>query len=172
MTVAVSGKSAEPGLVPLLRGAALPLAVFSGVAHGGSVVVVGLMVVGVVTGGVGGVLLVLWSVFSLFVSLVGYGWMEERRRREAVSALVVRGMPGLASAVIELYPRSVEDPAIVEVFELYRQAQRGLEEGDYRSAGEAIERGIALADGLLAGCGEPVRYEDGEAREEGEGPWR
>ncbi|QIN79568.1 hypothetical protein GBA65_14745 [Rubrobacter marinus] len=135
---------------PLLRGAALPVALFSGVAHGGAAVLVGLMVAGMVTGGAGGVLLLLWSAFSLFVSLAGYRRMEERRRREAVSSLAASGMAALAYRVIALYPGPVEDPAVAEVFELYGRAQASLEEGDYRGAGEAIERGIALADGLLA----------------------
>ncbi len=40
------GKTTRPGLLPLLREAALPLALFSGMAHGGAAFVVGLMVVG------------------------------------------------------------------------------------------------------------------------------
>ncbi|PLS81303.1 MAG: hypothetical protein CYG60_25980 [Actinobacteria bacterium] len=166
MIGAVAGRPAETGLLPLLREAALPLALFSGVAHGGAAVVVGFMVVGVVPAGVGGVVLPIWSVLSLLVSLVGYRRMEERRRREAVSALAVSGMPRLASAVIALYPRPLEEPAIAEVFELYRQAQRSLEEGDYRGAGEAVERGIALADGIIAGGKMPIRGEDEEGKGE------
>ena len=179
MIGAVAGGTARQGLFPLLREAALPLALFSGVAHGGAVAMVGLMVVGVVPGGVGGVMLLAWSVFSLLVSLVGYRRMEERRRRLAASALAVSGMPRLASAIIALYPRSLEEPAIAEVFELYRRAQRSLEEGDYRGAGEAMERGVALADGVLRGagavCGDATEpgdsARDEEAKKRGAGSW-
>lgn len=172
MIAAVPGKTAGPGLLPLLREAALPLALFSGVAHGGAAVVVGLMVVGVVPGGIGGVMLLVWLVFSLLMSLVGYRRMEERRSRETVSALAVSGMPRFASKVIALYPRPVEDPVITEVFELYRQAQGSMEEGDYRGAGEAIERGIALADGLLAAGEVMVRDEGDGAEGKGERSWK
>lgn len=103
---------------------------------------------------------------SSYPSWATYRRMEERRRREAVSALAVSGMPRLASAVIALYPRPLEEPAIAEVFELYRQAQRSLEEGDYRGVGEAVERGIALADGIIAGGGMPIRGEDEEGKGE------
>lgn len=179
MIGAVAGGTARPGLFPLLREAALPLALFSGVAHGGAATVMGIMAVGVVPGGVGGAMLLVWSVFSLFVSLVGYRWMEERRRSRAVSALAVSGMPRLASAIIALYPRSLEEPAVAEVFELYRRAQRSLEEGDYRGAGEAVERGTALADGLLRGagsvCGDATEPGDSaldeEAKKRGAGSW-
>ena len=179
MIGAVAGGTARPGLFPLLREAALPLALFSGVAHGGSAVVVGLMVVGVISGGVGGATLLVWSVFSLLVSLVGYQRMEERRRSRAVSALAVSGMPRLASGIITLYPRSPEEPAVAEVFELYRRAQKSLEEGDHRDAGEAIERGIALADGVLEGagsiCGDATEpgdsARDEEAKKKGAGSW-
>ena len=171
MTGAVAGGTAGPAFFPLLREAALPLALFSGVAHGGAAVVVGLMVVGVVPGGVGGAMLLAWSVLSLFVSLVGYRRMEERRRRRAVSVLAVSGIQRLASRAIALYPRPLEEPAIAEVFELYRRAQESLEEGDYRGAGEAIERGVALADGILAGGGVAVRVEEEEG-ERGERSWK
>jgi len=169
---AVPGKTAGPGLLPLLREAALPLALFSGVAHGGAAVVVGLMVVGVIPRGAGGVMLLFWSMFSLLMSLVGYRQMEERRRRETVSALAVSGMPRLASKVIALYPRPVEDPVITEVFELYRRAQGSMEDGDYRGAREAIERGIALADGLLAAGEVLVRDEGDGAEGKGERSWK
>ena len=155
----------------MLREAALPLALFSGVAHAGAAAVVGLMVVGVVPGGVGGAMLLVWSVLSLCLSLLGYRRMEERRKRRAVSALAVSGMPKLASGVIALYPRPLEEPVIAEVFELYRRAQKSLEEGDYRGAGEAIERGVALADGILAGDGVAVRVEEAEG-ERGERSWK
>lgn len=164
------GKTTGAGLLPLLREAALPLALFSGMAHGGAAVVVGLMVVRVVPAAAGGVMLLLWSVFSLWMSLVGYRRMEERRSREMVSALVVSGMPRLASKVIALYPEPVEDPVITEVFELYRRAQGSLEEGDYRGAGEAVERGISLADGLLA-AGEVLVREEGDGGK-GERSWK
>ena len=170
MIGAVAGGTARRGLFPLLREAALPLALFSGVAHGGAAVVVGLMAVGVVPGGVRGVALLAWSVFSLLVSLVGYRWMEEQRGRRAASALAVPGMQELASGVIALYPRSPEEPAIAEVFELYRRAHRSLEEGDYRGAGEAVERGVALVDGILSGGGAVVRVEEDDG--EGERSWK
>ena len=169
MIGAVVGRS---GILPLLREAALPLALFSGVAHGGAAILIGLMVLGTVPGGAGGVMLVLWSVFSLFASLMGYRRMEAHRNGRAVSALAASEMPRLASKVIELYPGPVGDPAIAEVFELYRRAQGDLEKGDYRGAGEAIERGIALADGILAGGGVPVRDEGGEAEAKGERSWK
>ena len=132
---------------------------------------VGLMVVGVVPGGAGGVMLLLWSVFSLFVSLVGYRRMEEHRRREMLSALAVSGMPKLASKVIALYPRPVENPEITEVFELYRRAQASLEEGDHRGTGEAIERGVALADELLVVGEASVRIDEDQVPRKGDGSW-
>ena len=172
MIGAVPAKTIETGLLPLLREAALPLALFSGVAHLGAAFFLGLMVVGAVSGGAGGAMLLTWSVFSFFVSLVGYRRMEERRRHRAASSLAVSGMGVLASRVIALYPRPVDDPVIAEVFELYRRAQASLEEGDHRGAGEAVERGIALADGLLAADEEPVREKDGDAEGEGEKWWK
>lgn len=154
----------EPGLLPLFRDAAVPLALFSGVAHLGVAVVLGLVVLGVIPGSAGGALLLVWSVFSLLLSLLGYRRMEERRRRGAVSALAVSGTRALASRVIALYPRPVDDPIIAEVFELYGRAQASLEEGDYRSAGEAVERGVMLADAILAGDGAMLRRENDEER--------
>ena len=171
MIGAMPERPAGPGLCPLLREAALPLALFSGVAHGGAAVVVGLMVVGVVPGGAGGVMLLLWSVFSLFVSLVGYRRMEEHRRREMLSALAVSGMPKLASKVIALYPRPVENPEITEVFELYRRAQASLQEGDHRGTGEAIKRGVALADELLVVGEASVRIDEDQVPRKGDGSW-
>ncbi len=115
-------------------------------------------------------MLLLWSVFSLWMSLVGYRRMEERRSREMVSALAVSRMPRFASKVIALYPGPVEDPIITEVFELYRRAQGSLEEGDYRGAGEAVERGISLADGLHA-AGEVLVRDEGDGGK-GERSWK
>ena len=176
---AVPARSVETGGLPLLRGAALPLALFSGVAHLGAASVLGLMVAGAVPDGVGGVMLPIWAVFSLCVSLAGYWRMEERRRERAASSLVASEICVLASTVIALYPRPVDDGVIAEVFELYRRAQASLEEGDHPGAGEAIERGIALADGLLEGA-EPVygdapepgdSVRDEEANKKGAGSW-
>jgi hypothetical protein len=168
---AVRAKPGGTRLLPLLREAAVPLALFSGLAHVGVAVVLGLMVLGVIPGGLGGALLLTWSVFSLLASLLGYRRMEERRRRRAVSALAVSGMQVLASRLIALYPRPVEDPVIAEVFELYRRAQASLEEGDYRSAGKTIERGVALADGLLVVGEGSVRAVEDETLGEGERSW-
>ncbi len=89
-----------------------------------------------------------------------------------VSALAVSGMPRFASKVIALYPGPVEDPVIAEVFELYRRAQGSLEKGDYRGAGEAIERGIALADGLLVAGEVAVRDEGDGTQGKGERSWK
>lgn len=170
MIGAVPARTRESGMLVLLREAALPLALFSGVVHFGVAVVVGLMVLGVVSGGFGGTMVFVWSVFSLLLSLAGYRRMEERRRRRAGSALAVAGMQALASRVIALYPRPVEDPAIAQVFDLYRRAQVSLEEGDHRSAGEAAERGIELADRVLEGGRELPSSEEGEA--EGGVSWK
>lgn len=164
MIGSVPERTVEPGLLPLLREAALPLALFSGVTHGGAAVVVGLMIMGMVSGGVGGAMLLFWSVFSFFVSLVGYRRMDERRGQEAASALVLSGMQALASRVIALYPRPVDDAVVAEVFELYGRAQARLEEGDRRGAAEAIERGVMLADALLAGDGAKLYRESDEER--------
>lgn len=179
MIVAAQARTVEPGPLPLLRGAALPLALFSGVEHGGAAVVVGLLVLGVVPEGTGGALLLLWAAVSFVVSLAGYRRMEDGRRHEKASLLAVSGMPRLASRVIALYLRPVEDPAISQVFELYRRAQKSLERGDERGAEEAIEWGVALADGLLEGPGsaygdatEPGDSDrDEEAKKRGAGSW-
>ncbi len=169
MIGAIPARPVEPGLLPLLREAAVPMVLFSGVAHLGVAVVLGLMVLGAIPGGVGGALLLIWSVFSLLLSVLGYRGMEERRRRRAVSALAVSEMQALASRVIALYPRPVDDPVIAEVFELYRRAQASLEEGNYPAAGETIERGVVLADAVLAGDGATLRRENDEER--GDSVW-
>ena len=129
---------------------------------------VGIMAAGAVSGAAGGAMLLVWSVSSLCMSLAGYRRMEERRRHKAASSLAVSGICVLASRVIALYPRPVDDPVVAEVFESYRRAQASLEEGDHRDAREAIERGIVLADGLLARDRGSVRDEKGRAKWEGE----
>ena len=155
---------ASLGLLPLLRAAALPLALFSGIAHLIVAVVLTLMVLGVIADGIGGVLLLTLPLSSLLASVVLYYRMEERQRSRASSLLVVSGMQTLASRVIVLYPRTVHDPHMMEVFELYRRAQASLEQGDYRDVGEIVERGIELADELLSRDGEPPPDEEDPAR--------
>ncbi len=61
---------ASPGLLPLLRVAALPLALFSGIAHLIVAVVLTLMVLGVIADGIGGLLLLMLPTSSLLASVV------------------------------------------------------------------------------------------------------
>ena len=143
--------------------AALPLALFSGTTHLGVAVVLALMVLGVVADGTGGVLLLAWPLSSLLASVVFYRRVEERRRSRAFSSFVQSRMQALSARVIALYPRPVDDPRIAEVFELYRRAQSGLEQGKLRVAGETIERGVELADELLTRGAEPAASESGRA---------
>ncbi len=154
----VGGKGA--GLLPLLREDSASLAVFSGPGHAGPFVIVVLMLLGAIPGVVGGVLLLVWAVVSLLVCLRGYLWVEERRRRERATALAFTEMLRLASRVIELYSRPTSSPAegtkATEVFALYRQAQQALESGDPWRAEEITERGLSLADELLAGKADEV----------------
>ncbi|MDQ4083746.1 MAG: hypothetical protein M3117_05035, partial [Actinomycetota bacterium] len=92
--------------------------------------------------------------------LRGYLWVEERKRRERTAALAFTEMLRLASRVIELYSQPTSSPAegtkAAEVFALYRQAQQALETGDPWRAEEITERGISLADELLAGKADEV----------------
>ena len=151
------------GLPPLLREAALSLALFSGITHLAVAVVLALMVLGVVADGTGGVLLLAWPLSSLLASVVLYRRVEERRRSRAFSSFVVSRMQALSTRVIALYPRPVDDPRIAEVFELYRRAQSSLEQGKLRVAGETIERGVELADELLTRGAKPAASESGPA---------
>jgi hypothetical protein len=147
-------------LLPLLSGNAASLAVFFGLGYVGPFGIVALMLLGAIPGVVGGVLLVVWAVVSLLVCLRGYLWAEERKRRERTAALALTEMLRLASRVIELYSRPAASPAegtkAAEVFALYRQAQQALELGDPWCAEEITERGISLADELLAGTADEV----------------
>ena len=152
----IGAREARLGLFPLLREDALSLVLFFGPGHAGSLAIVTFMLLDAVSGAVGGVLLLLWAVFSFFVCLQVYARVDERERHEKVARLALAGLSLLASRVVELYSRPVsspaEEPRTAEVFALYRLAQQSLEEEkDPRRAGEIIERGVSLADEILAG---------------------
>lgn len=150
-SLTISAGRARLGLLPLIREDVLSLVLFSGPVLVGPVAITALVVPGVISGAVGGILLLLWSVLSFFLCLRAYMWMDERGRRRRVSALALAGLSHLASRVMVLYSSPVEESEeVAEVFALYQQAQQSLEKGkDPGLAGEMIERGVYLADELL-----------------------
>ncbi len=150
-SLTISAGGARLGLLPLIREDVLSLVLFSGLGLVGPVAITALVVPGVISVAVGGILLLLWSVLSFFLCLRAYIWMEERGRRQRVLALALAGLPRLASRVVVLYSSPVEESEeVAEVFALYQQAQQSLEEGkDPGLAREMIERGVYLADELL-----------------------
>ena len=152
-SLTISAGGARPGLLPLIREDVLSLVLFSGLGLVGPVAITALVVPGVISGAVGGILLLLWSLLSFFLCLRAYMWMDERGRRRRVLALALAGLPRLASRVVVLYLSPVEESEeVAEVFALYRQAQQSLDEGkELGLAGEMIEHGVYLADGLLMG---------------------
>jgi hypothetical protein len=147
----VRGRS--PGSLALRREDALSLFVFFVPGHLGPAAITALMLLGTVTGVVGGVSMLIWAVASFFVCLRTYNWVEERRRHERAATLALTEMPRLASRVMSLYSRSAypldEAQRVTEVFALYQRAEHALEAEDHRRAGEMIEHAIALADELL-----------------------
>lgn len=168
------------GLLPLIREDALSLALFFGPGLAGPTAITALMLLGVISGATSGLFLFLWAVFSFFVCLGAYTWVDERGRRERISAFALAGMPRLASRVIALYSLPVSSPdrrtGVAEVFALYRQAQRSLEvERNPWRAHEMIEHGVSLADEILAesptrglDCDDYVNRDTARA----EGRWR
>lgn len=147
-------RETRSGVFPSLREAALALTTFSGPTFAGTVGITALMLLGVASGATGGLLLLLWGVFSFFVCLLVYARADERERRERVVAHTLAGMSLLAEKVISLYSRPacspVGEPKAAEVFALYRRVQQSWEvEKDPRKVGEMIERGVSLADELL-----------------------
>jgi hypothetical protein len=148
---AVRGRS--PKSLALSREEALSLFMFFVPGHIGSAAITALMLLGTITGVVGGVSMLVWAVVSFFVCLWVYHWIDECGRRERAAALALTEMSRLASRVVSLYSRSAyssdEGPRSVEVFALYQRAQQALESEDHRRAGQMIERGVALADELL-----------------------
>ena len=153
-SLTISAGGARLGLLPLIREDVLSLVLVSVPGLVGPVAITALVLIGVISVAVGGILLLLWSVLSFFLCLRAYIWMEERGRRQRVLALALAGLPRLASRVVILYSSPVEDSEeeVAEVFALYRQAQQSLEEGkDPGLAGELIERGVYFADELLMG---------------------
>ncbi len=152
-SLTISAGGARLGLLPLIREDVLSLVLFSVPGLVGPVATTALVLIGGISVAVGGILLLLWSVFSFFLCLRAYIWMEERGRRQRVLALALAGLPRLASRVVVLYSSPVEkSEEVSEVFALYRQAQQSLEEGkDPGLAGELIERGVYFADELLMG---------------------
>jgi hypothetical protein len=147
----VRGRS--PGSLALSREDALSLFVFFVPGHVGPAALTVLMLLGNITGVVGGVSMLIWAVASFFVCLRTYNWVEERRRHERAATLALTEMPRLASRVMSLYSRSAypldEAQSVTEVFALYQRAEHALEAEDHRRAGEMIEHAIALADELL-----------------------
>ncbi len=152
-SLTISAGGARLGLLPLIREDVLSLVLFSVPGLVGPVAITALVLIGVISVAVGGILLLLWSVLSFFLCLRAYIWMEERGRRQRVLALALAGLPRLASRVVVLYSSPVEkSEEVSEVFALYRQAQQSLEEGKEPGlAGELIERGVYFADELLMG---------------------
>lgn len=143
------------GLFPLLREDALSLTLFFGPGLADPMAITALVLLGAISGATGGLLLLLWAVFSFFVCLWAYTWVDERGRQERISALALTGMPRLASRVIALYSLPAFSPdrgaRAAEVSALYRQAQQSLEvEKNPRRAYEKIEHGVSLADEILA----------------------
>lgn len=150
-SLTTSAGETRPGLLPLIREDVLSLVLFSGPLLVGPVAITVLVVPGVISGAVGGTLLLLWSMLSFFLCVRAYMWMDERGQRRRVLTLALAGLPQLASRVVVLYSSPVEESEeVAEVFALYQQAQQSLEQGkDPGLAGEMIERGVYLADELL-----------------------
>lgn len=143
-----------PGLLALSREDALYTFVFFVPGHAGAATITALMLLGTITGVVGGILILIWAVVaSFFVCLWSYHTIEERRRRERATPLVLIKIPGLVSKLVSLYLRSAYSPdeaqRVTGVSTLYQRAQHALEAEDHRRAGEIIERAIALVDELL-----------------------
>ena len=90
--------------------------------HLGPAAITALMLLGTITGVVGGVSMLIWAVASFFVCLRSYDWIEERRRHERAATLALTEMPRLASRVMSLYSRSAypldEAQRVTEVFAL------------------------------------------------------
>ena len=132
---------------------ALSLFMFFVPGHVGPAAITALMLLGAITGVVGGVSMLIWAVSSFFVCLWSYHWVEERTRHERATTLALTEMPRLASRIMSVYSRSAYSPdegqRATEVFALYQRAQHALESEDHRRAGQMIERGVALADELL-----------------------
>jgi hypothetical protein len=147
----VRGRS--PVLFALSREDALSLLVFFVPGHVGPAAITALMLLGTITGMVGGVSMLIWALAYFFVCLWSYGWIEERRRHERATTLALTEMPRLASRIMSVYSRSAypldEAQRVTEIFTLYQRAQHALETEDHRRAGEMIEHAIALADELL-----------------------
>jgi len=163
------------GVLTVLREDAPALTVFFGPGLLGWGGVTLLLLSGAVPGYLGGLLLVLWPAVSFPLYLLGYRWADRRECHRRVEAFADQRLPQLAGRVIALHgrqaPASAEEAAReTEVFALFLLSCQALEaDGGLREAGEAVERGVLLADELLADALEgepargPARYEVGTA---------
>jgi hypothetical protein len=144
------------GVLKVLREDAPALTVFFGPGLLGWVGTTLLLLFGAVPGYLGGLLLVLWPAVSFPLYLQAYRWADRRERRRRVEAFADERLPRLAGRVISLHGRQVPASAggaarETEVFALFLLSCRVLEDdGGLREAGEAVERGVLLADELLA----------------------
>ena len=89
---------------------ALSLFMFFVPGHVGPAAITALMLLGAITGVVGGVSMLIWAVSSFFVCLWSYHWVEERRRHERATTLALTEMPRLASRIMSVYSRSAYSP--------------------------------------------------------------
>lgn len=141
------------GVVEVFRRDASTIALFFAPGLAGWVCVLALMLLGAIPQAVGVVLMVFWVVISFALRLEGANRILERKHREAAATETAAKMAGLASRLISLYPLRASSPdeesRMAEAFALYREASQSLEE-DPRRAGEMVERGLLLADELLA----------------------
>ena len=97
----VRGRS--PGSLALSREDAVSLFLFFLLLHVGPAALTALMLLGTITGVVGGVSMLVWAVVaSFFVCLWSYHWIEERRRCERATTLVLTEIPRLASKLMSL----------------------------------------------------------------------
>ncbi len=114
----------------------LSLFMFFVPGHVGPAAITALMLLGAITGVVGGVSMLIWAVSSFFVCLSSYDWVEERRRHERATTLALTEMPRLASRIMSVYSRSAYSPdegqRATEVFALYQRAQHAALHINYK----------------------------------------
>lgn len=143
----------RPGVWRMLREDAPVLAAFFAPALFGWGGAMSLLLLGV-PGAVGGALMLLLPFASSPAYLWGYRWADGRERRRRGRAFTEERLPPLAARVVALYgwkaPSEPKERARTEVFALFLEAQRTVEAGgNVLEAGEAVERGVEIADGLL-----------------------
>lgn len=142
-----------PGRVLLLHEGVPLMFLFFGPGVAGSAVIAGSFLSGMIPVVACGLLLALWTLLSSAVCVWSFCKIDDRKRREAALRSAAEQLLPLASRIITLYSLPAVSDAgksrAEEVFALYRQADEILRKQP-RAAGDSIERGILLADEVLA----------------------